>query len=385
MAIPKRRKKPKTTINQLPPEVLSYIILIGAESDRRVWRWGSSGMKSQRIALQVCRYWRDVATSTLALWTFVYVRGAVVSSQNASDLAHAGPTALLDIAIEMHRDLVFAPHELIFLSTQEFAKLTTLTITSYRLDPPELSTILLSNPQLESLRLYDGPCREAPDHDQIDFHRMSRTSAPSLRSLFIQTTNNNSWALQIAIVIQAPGLTHFAFECGAKYPDKHRLVAYITTGVRSANATKSDSVGVPIYPSLQSLDVRRFLCQKKHFTDLISSFPHLTCLTACADKVQWLDATPWVLPKLQYLGLPDLPANHHVVQGLLSRRADIDIPIKEVEAKGGCLRMGTAQHKPLNLEFCPSVALKYEYYRGDDTTVGSLQSLRWISPRMPRL
>ncbi|CAE6490521.1 unnamed protein product [Rhizoctonia solani] len=98
-APPERENKP--AINQLPPEVLSCIMLIGVESDGRVWRWESPGVGSQQVAAQVCRYWHHVAISTPGLWTFIHIKTVLLKHPISLYLFRAGPSALLDIVIDM--------------------------------------------------------------------------------------------------------------------------------------------------------------------------------------------------------------------------------------------------------------------------------------------
>ncbi|KAH7326873.1 hypothetical protein B0J17DRAFT_632813 [Rhizoctonia solani] len=471
MSTRKQRKKAnKIIINQLPPEILSYIMLFGVESDRRVWSWDTSTIGSQWVASQVCRHWRDVAINTPFLWTFVPIRNALLSDYTSLKLTRAGSTALLDIAVDMacpegyrintdgglfsrilyflithgaesyrwkallirsgvdqsqtltdlaaftgqhsvpnlqrlcfdcskradetqesrssqisfgslsnlrYLELISSPHDHSFLSVQSFTKLTTLAIVSYGLDSARLSNVILSNPQLETLRLKDG--NRSLGHRFANISHINRIKAPSLRWLLIQTGSNPSWALCMAITIHAPGLHHFALRCGSIHPDRlQRLMAYITTGVRSPNLTKSDSAGNSIYPSLRSLDICRISCQKDTFQSLISSFLHLTHLTAGIEQVGWMHEAPWMLPKLRYLGAHGLPAKNDAIMGLLSRRGDIGIPINEIWVQGGCLRLRATHHKPLSCQnYIPSVAFAYEYYEHEDVVIEEdLQVLR---------
>ncbi|KAH7326870.1 hypothetical protein B0J17DRAFT_722798 [Rhizoctonia solani] len=102
LATPEKSKKNSDiAANRLPPEVLSRIMLIGVESDRRVWKWGSRKLESQETASHVCRYWRDVASNTLMLWTFIRFAINIPTQRNILYLRRTGSTAPLDITIDL--------------------------------------------------------------------------------------------------------------------------------------------------------------------------------------------------------------------------------------------------------------------------------------------
>ncbi|CAE6452042.1 unnamed protein product, partial [Rhizoctonia solani] len=71
----RKKKNSELTINRLPHEILSHILLIGTEFDRKVWRWESENPQSQHVASHVCSHWREVAVGTPSLWTFIHVLG----------------------------------------------------------------------------------------------------------------------------------------------------------------------------------------------------------------------------------------------------------------------------------------------------------------------
>ncbi|KDN47792.1 hypothetical protein RSAG8_03212, partial [Rhizoctonia solani AG-8 WAC10335] len=477
----RKRGNSKLEIDRLPPKVLSRIMLIGVQSDQRVWRWGPRSIGSQQIASHVCRHWRNIALNTPSLWTFVHTGPTIPSDHTALYLSRAGSIDPLDIALDLSspfhiydpadsenhdrvlfdkqgdscdlsknlsgilnllnthgaeasrwRSLLVRTEELggrelssliecigqhpvpnlqrlhlghyrttftrmlldddidystgqisegtrafleslssnllclelkisypyTFGSTWAFTKLKTLTIVSYKLGYFHLADLLLANPQLEYL------CLNRP------------IVAPSLRSLSIHTPNRADRARQIIAAIEATGLHTFALKCAPKRPEGLRsLVAYIIAGRGPADHTGSG--GRPIFPSLQSLDLSRFLCTREQTKDLVSSFPELTRLVVREQQLLWLNETPLKLSRLKTLGVLGSPARAAAVMNSPSHRGFASSPIKDVEAKGGRLKLSTAQHKIFGLVLSRSfVAPEYEYYRyEDDIMVGDLQSL----------
>ncbi|CAE6393751.1 unnamed protein product [Rhizoctonia solani] len=95
----RRNENSKLTINKLPPEILSYILLIGTESDRGTWRWKWRKVGSQHIASHVCSHWRDVSVGTPSLWKFIHIFG-LPNEYTSLCITRAGNT-LLDVLIDM--------------------------------------------------------------------------------------------------------------------------------------------------------------------------------------------------------------------------------------------------------------------------------------------
>ncbi|KAH7326865.1 hypothetical protein B0J17DRAFT_221427 [Rhizoctonia solani] len=117
------------------------------------------------------------------------------------------------------------PYAYTFGSIWTFTKLKELIIVSHKLNPTELSNLLLSNPQLESLCLGDGNKSLNPFQGlEIDPHPVpSRgTNAPSLRSLPIHASVDSAWALYMLATIKADKLQSFALKCfPKKFTDIH--------------------------------------------------------------------------------------------------------------------------------------------------------------------
>ncbi|CAE6440458.1 unnamed protein product [Rhizoctonia solani] len=90
-------------INQLPAEVLSNIFVICD----RTWSPLDGYWKvfvCQTVVPAVCRYWRQVAFDTISLWNTITLLDDPPWDFSKHCLAHAGPTALLDIDIDMQED-----------------------------------------------------------------------------------------------------------------------------------------------------------------------------------------------------------------------------------------------------------------------------------------
>ncbi|CAE6427223.1 unnamed protein product [Rhizoctonia solani] len=275
------------------------------------------------------------------------------------------------------------PYSYEFGSTWVFTKLKELTIISSYLNPSGLSNLLLSNLQLESLCLGDG---NSSRFDRIPLVnpelRSGRcTEMPSLRSLSIHTYNDASWALRILTVIRATGLRRLSLKYAVEdYEDVQNLVTYIQTGFDLTNPMIGSVSGhQSIYPSAQSLDISYFMCHKVQWVMLVSSFPELTHLVVREQQFILMNESLWLFPQLEYLGVMDLPVHAEVLLNYLPRRVDAcGLPIKEVKAQGGRLRLRASQPDPLGLaEHHPSVPPAYEYYYqyDEDTTMGDLQSL----------
>ncbi|CAE6542267.1 unnamed protein product [Rhizoctonia solani] len=99
--VSRKKNNNQLAIGLLPPKVLSHIMFLGVQSDQRAWRWEPRNIGSQQIASHVCRHWRDVALNTQNLWTFIHVGASIPNEHTALYLARAGPTELLDVAIDL--------------------------------------------------------------------------------------------------------------------------------------------------------------------------------------------------------------------------------------------------------------------------------------------
>ncbi|KAH7339116.1 hypothetical protein B0J17DRAFT_659864 [Rhizoctonia solani] len=92
-------------INRLPPEILSAIFV----ACDRIWRhheepgWDKS--KCRAILSTICSYWRKVAIDTTALWTRIVLSLYPPWHFTKICLTRAGPTALLDIELNMEIDI----------------------------------------------------------------------------------------------------------------------------------------------------------------------------------------------------------------------------------------------------------------------------------------
>ncbi|CAE6423596.1 unnamed protein product [Rhizoctonia solani] len=90
-------------VNRLPPEILSRIFLICD----RTWDISDKGCTvfvCQTVLPAVCSYWRRVALDTTALWTKVTLLDRQPWHFSKLCLTRAGPTALLDIDLDMRED-----------------------------------------------------------------------------------------------------------------------------------------------------------------------------------------------------------------------------------------------------------------------------------------
>ncbi|KAH7326871.1 hypothetical protein B0J17DRAFT_680959 [Rhizoctonia solani] len=474
--VKQERKNNKLAVHRLSAEVLSRIMLIGVESDRRVRCWGSRKVGSQQIASHVCRYWRIVATNTPMLWTFVHIASIVPSYRDVLYLIRAGPTAPLDIAIDLTSNnmklillsgmmraitsqgaqttrwrsllvcidkkssailsgllewlgqnpvpslqrLYFdfgcnkdssgshwpsaattSPNDIISanaraylmslssnllcyelalpsaytfgLTRDMFTNLRELTIISHKIMPNELSDLLLSNPQLEYLCLSTADDRipRRPFHSltQPDTSTIRRTVAPSLCSLFIGSDNDVNWALRVLMTIEATGLQDFALKCDTcNSEDLRRVVTYITTGVRPSYSMGTNAC--PIFPSLQSLDLSRFTCDRDQFINLVSSYPELPHIALKGKQIQWLNEASSIFHQLESLGVLGIPAYADSVKKFISRQEAAGHPIKE------------APRLMLNSPFAPPGYMysKYEY-----DVIGDLQNLRGRSTNIWRV
>ncbi|CAE6452036.1 unnamed protein product [Rhizoctonia solani] len=97
--VERKKQNGELTINRLPPEVLSHILLIGTEFDRQTWRWDSKKARSQHSSSHVCSHWRQVAIGTPSLWAFIHTHGPP-DEYTTLCLTRAGD-APLDILIDM--------------------------------------------------------------------------------------------------------------------------------------------------------------------------------------------------------------------------------------------------------------------------------------------
>ncbi|CAE6531945.1 unnamed protein product [Rhizoctonia solani] len=90
-------------VNRLPPEILSRVFVICDHTwDPLDGGWKAFGC--QTVLPAVCNYWRQVALDTTALWTKVTLLDRPPWHFSRVCLARAGPTALLDIDLDMEED-----------------------------------------------------------------------------------------------------------------------------------------------------------------------------------------------------------------------------------------------------------------------------------------
>ncbi|CAE6520961.1 unnamed protein product [Rhizoctonia solani] len=97
----KRRRHVNKTIANLPPEILSQVVLMGEELARSTRARTVSYNTVQEVASHVCRYWRQVAVNTPVLWTYIHISRPLPNPLASLYLGRAGSTLLLDIDIEM--------------------------------------------------------------------------------------------------------------------------------------------------------------------------------------------------------------------------------------------------------------------------------------------
>ncbi|KAH7326864.1 hypothetical protein B0J17DRAFT_710138 [Rhizoctonia solani] len=483
----RKKKNGELTINRLPPEILSHILLIGTELDRKVWRWESQNAQSQRVASHVCSHWRDVAVGTPSLWTFIHILGPP-DEYIALYITRSGD-APLDILIDMftlvpypnfpydptlsirptsdvlqfltthgasaHRwrslfvrtpelDLLpvfinflnhnsprclqllrfecanwIFPHEnnnetflgdvlggicpydksstllgssLLSLRELELVSISasyvhipkpiaaiptlrTLSVAPCSPYPIDLTNLLSSNPQLESLHLQSGyhygyePRLNRPDSDLIQ-----PVVLPSLRNLYINAVDNALWVTQMLSTIKAPGLYHLAIRSFNQFTfgseQRKRLVSYISAGsdTDAVNVSDSGLDSIRTYSSIQSFNIFHFPCKKKEFMRLIKSLPQLTHLTVRRKQAEWLNEAPWMLPQLESVEAPHLATE--AAMRLLHLRTEAGTPLKLIRSQGGYMQLTGLHPGAIDVTRGGSTTVvpKYEYFRCDKET-----------------
>ncbi|KAJ1303952.1 hypothetical protein OPQ81_008363 [Rhizoctonia solani] len=153
-----------------------------------------------------------------------------------------------------------------------FTGLTSLSLTAatrlYSIT--KLTTLILGNPNLQSLQLSSGPDDlvnvYSPDHP------LPCVSLPSLRSMSVQSMYNSDWILDILKAIRTPNLEKFtlATELYVDYPGEPTdselmLLDYLSSGCLNGDTyvnQPKDGSPKSIYPSLRELDISRVGCYR---------------------------------------------------------------------------------------------------------------------------
>ncbi|CAE6468439.1 unnamed protein product [Rhizoctonia solani] len=92
-------------INNLPPELLSYIFVFGEQAERFTrTNQATEHVRFPDVASQVCRHWRIVAINNPALWTYVVMKRPGEREVAMRYVSRTGLTDILDIEIEMRTE-----------------------------------------------------------------------------------------------------------------------------------------------------------------------------------------------------------------------------------------------------------------------------------------